>query len=96
MELILFMKNREDIWKQEIRESVNFESELNEIENIQILVCNSINLYDVLGGDKYLLGDSVNREIQNEERQIERDNQNDERRKRKMKIREMNTEDFIF
>ena len=74
MELILFMKNREDIWKQEIRESVNFESELNEIENIQILVCNSINLYDFLGGDKYLLGDSVNREIQNEERQIERDN----------------------
>ena len=96
MELILFMKNREDIWKQEIRESVNFESELNEIENIQILVCNSINLYDFLGGDKYLLGDSVNREIQNEEKQIERDNQNNERRKRKKKRRERNSEDFIF
>ena len=96
MELILFMKNREDIWKQEIRQSVNFESELNEIENIQILFCNSINLYDVLGGDKYLLGDSVNREIQNEERQIERENQNNERRKRKKKKKERNTEDFIF
>ena len=68
------MEYREDIWKREIRENVNFTRELSELNNIKIFVKNAINLYDELGGDKNLLGVEVKNEIQNEEKKLEEEN----------------------
>ncbi len=57
------MKERKDIWKIETSENANFDIEISELIEINILVENAINLYDVLGGDKILLGEEVNKEI---------------------------------
>ena len=68
------MEYREDIWKRETRENVNFTRELSELNDIKILVKNAVNLYDELGGDKNLLGEEVKNEIQNEEKKLEEEN----------------------
>ena len=68
------MEYREDIWKRETRENVNFTRELSELNDIKILVKNAVNLYDELGGDKNLLGVEVKNEIQNEEKKLEEEN----------------------
>ena len=73
-ELFNYMEYREDIWKRETRENVNFTRELSELNDIKILVKNAVNLYDELGGDKNLLGEEVKNEIQNEEKKLEEEN----------------------
>jgi hypothetical protein len=70
-ELFTYMQYREDIWKIEIRENNNFERELSELIQINILAKNAIDLYDVLGGDKILLGEEVEKEIQTKEKKME-------------------------
>ena len=65
-ELFNYMEYREDIWKRETRENVNFTRELSELNGIKIVVKNAVNLYDELGGDKNLLGEEVKNEIKNE------------------------------
>jgi hypothetical protein len=70
-ELFTYMQYREDIWKIEIRENNNFERELSELIQINILAKNAIDLYDVLGGDKILLGEEVEKEIQTKEKKKE-------------------------
>ena len=61
------MEYREDIWKRETRENVNFTRELSELNDIKILVKNAVNLYDELG-------EEVKNEIQNEEKKLEEEN----------------------
>ena len=61
------MEYREDIWKRETRENVNFTRELSELNDIKILVKNAVNLYDELG-------EEVKNEIQNEEKKLEEQN----------------------
>ena len=95
-ELFTYMKYREDIWKIEVRENDNFEKELSELIQIGILAKNAIKLYDFLGGDEFLLGEEVKKEIQNKEEKIkeekekkieeERNNNNRNRRRRNNEI----------
>jgi len=61
------MEYREDIWKRETCENVNFTRELSELNDIKILVKNAVNLYDELG-------EEVKNEIQNEEKKLEEEN----------------------
>ena len=61
------MEYREDIWKRETRENVNFTRELSELNGIKIVVKNAVNLYDELG-------EEVKNEIQNEEKKLEEEN----------------------
>ncbi len=93
-ELFLWMKERKDIWKIETRENANFDIEISELIEINILVENAVNLYDVLGGDKILLGEEVNQEIEirnkeeteeNRERTDEEINTRGNKKKRKNK-----------
>ena len=93
-ELFLWMKERKDIWKIETRENANFDIEISELIEINILVENAVNLYDVLGGDKILLGEEVNQEIEirkkeeteeNKERMDEEINTRGNKKKRKNK-----------
>ena len=88
------MKERKDIWKIETRENANFDIEISELIEINILVENAVNLYDVLGGDKILLGEEVNQEIEirkkeeteeNRERMDEEINTRGNKKKRKNK-----------
>ncbi len=88
------MKERKDIWKIETRENANFDIEISELIEMNILVENAINLYDVLGGDKILLGEEVNQEIEirnkeeteeNRERTDEEINTRGNKKKRKNK-----------
>ena len=70
-ELFQYLKNKKELWKKEIRENPNFNNVLDKLIEIQILVCNSIKLYDILGGDKDLLGEPVKEEMKNEEEKIQ-------------------------
>ena len=72
------MEYREDIWKRETRENVNFTRELSELNDIKILVKNAVNLYDELG-------EEVKNEIQNEEKKLEEEN------RKKMEEERINT-----
>ena len=54
-----------------MRENNNFEKELSELIQINILAKNAINLYDALGGDKILLGEEVKKEIQIKEKKMQ-------------------------
>ena len=95
-ELFTYMQFREDIWKKEVRENNNFERELSELIQINILAKNSIDLYEVLGGDNILLGEEVKKEIQIKENKMqeemkekeeeERTNINRGRRRRNQEI----------
>ncbi len=94
-ELFLYLQNREDIWKKEIKDNANFDEEISQLSEIKILVQHSIDFYDVLGGDKILLGDEVIKEIKNqEEKKIEEENKkkNDERINNRRTRRNRNNE----
>ena len=94
-ELFLYLQNREDIWKKEIKDNANFDEEISQLSEIKILVQHSIDFYDVLGGDKILLGDEVIKEIKNqEEKKIEEENKqkNDERINNRRSRRNRNNE----
>ena len=82
-ELFNYLQCREDIWKKEIKENANFDREMSEFIEIGIQVKNALNLYEVLGGDKSLLGEEVKKEMQIEEKKIEEEN------KQKMKNQEL-------
>ena len=91
------MKYREDIWKIEVRENDNFEKELSELIQIGILAKNAIKLYDFLGGDEFLLGEEVKKEIQNKEEKIkeEKEKKIEEERNNNRNRRRRNNE-IIF
>ena len=97
-ELFTYMQYREDIWKIEVRENNNFEREISELIKINILAKNAINLYDVLGGDKILLGEEVKKEIQIQEKKKEEENKEkiEEERNRVNRGRRRRNQDIIF
>ena len=95
-ELFTYMQYREDIWKIEVRENNNFERELSELIQIKILAKNAINLYDVLGGDKILLGEEVKKEIQIKEKKIEEENKEKIEEERNNNRRRRRNNDIIF
>ena len=92
-ELFTYMQYREDIWKIEVRENNNFDREISELIQINILAKNAVKLYDFLGGDKILLGEGVKKEIQikeeikeeekKEKMEEERNNNNRNRNRRR-------------
>ena len=84
------MEYREDIWKRETRENVNFTRELSELNDIKILVKNAVNLYDELG-------EEVKNEIQNEEKKLEEENkQKMEEERINIRGRRRRSEGIIF
>ena len=97
-ELFTFMQYREDIWKAEVRQNNNFERELSELIQINILAKNAINLYDVLGGDRILLGEEVKKEIQIKEKKIEEENKEkmEEERGNNIRARRRKNNEIIF
>ena len=98
-ELLLFLQYRGDIWKKEIRENANFEKEISELSEFKILIRHAIDLYDVLGGDKILLGEEVKKDIQNqEEKKIEEQNKQriEERINNRNRSRRNRVQETIF
>ena len=98
-ELFLYLQYREDIWKKEIKDNANFDKEISELSEFKILVQHSIDLYDVLGGDKNLLGDEVIKEMEiQEEKRIEEENKQkiEERNNNRNRSRRNRMQEVIF
>ena len=75
------MKNKKEFWKKEIIENPNFNNLLDKLIEIKILVCNSIKLYNILGGDKDFLGEPVKEEMRNEEEKKQKKEKNKKKEK---------------
>ena len=97
-ELFTYMQYREDIWKKEVRENNNFVGELSELIQINILAKNAIKLYDELGGDEFLLGEEVKKEIQIKVEKSEEENREkvEEERSNNNRRRRRNNNDIVF
>ena len=97
-ELFTYMKYREDIWKREVINNINFEREISELIQINILAKNAIKLYDALGGDEKLLGEGVKNEIQikEEKKEEEKKKAEEERNNNNRNRRRRNNNDIIF
>ena len=59
------MEYKEDIWKNEVLNSANFSPELSELSQCDIHIDNAVDLYDILGGDKILLGEKIVEKFEN-------------------------------
>jgi len=92
-ELFQYLKNKKELWKKEIRENRYFNNLLDKLIEINIFVCNSIKLYDFLGGDEILLGEPVKNEIQNEE---EKKEEKEKKKKVEKKNKKLNKKNIIF
>ncbi len=90
------MKNKKELWKKEIRENPNFNNVLDKLIEIQILVCNSIKLYDILGGDKDLLGEPVKEEMRKEEEKKQEKENEQKEGKKNIKKKKQNNNIIIF
>jgi hypothetical protein len=64
-EIFSFMEYKEDIWKNEVLNSANFSPELSELSQCDIHIDNAVDLYDILGGDKILLGEKIVEKFEN-------------------------------
>ena len=95
-ELFQYLKNKKELWKKEIRENPNFNNVLDKLIEIQILVCNSIKLYDILGGDKDLLGEPVKEEMRKEEEKKQEKENEQKEGKKNIKKKKQNNNIIIF
>ena len=59
IELFGVLLYKEDCWNREIFNYNNFEQEIEGLKTLDIRVGEILDLYDVLGGDKILLGDNI-------------------------------------
>ena len=94
-ELFSYLEYKEDIWNSEVFNNNHFSDEISQLSSLDIHVNNAINFYDVLGGDKCLLGEKIEQEVINKEiKNKEEKNKikNDQKKKKKKK----NIEDTIF
>ena len=82
--------------KEIFEDEINFKREINELIEIDIRSCNTVNLYDVLC-DINLFGEEVKKEIEIQEIKIEEENkQKDEEKNAKGTSKRNKDTEFIF
>ncbi len=82
--------------KEIFEDEINFKREINELIEIDIRSCNTVNLYDVLCGDKNLLCEEVKKEIEIQEIKIEEENKQKEEEKNAKGTSKRNKDQNLF
>ena len=70
--LFTILRYKEDCWNREISSNERFDEELENLEKFNIPVKEALNLYEKLGGDSLLLGETVKKEVQEIKKKIKR------------------------
>ena len=73
-ELFEVLKYKEDCWNIEIRRNNNFEIEIEELKKLNIKVGEAVKLYEKLGGDRILLGETIKKQVEESELEGEEEN----------------------
>ena len=88
-ELFDFLRYKEDCWNREISSSAKFDEEIEDLKKLNIQVSEALNLYERLGGDSSLLGETVKEQVYEvEEKQTNRNikRQRDKKMKGKKQV----------
>ena len=90
IELFGILHYKEDCWNKEIYTNYQFDEQIDELTKLDIKVGEILNLYEILGGDKVLLGEIVKNKVQEKEeedkKQIKKEKKKDKKKKKKKEV----------
>jgi len=88
IELFSILLFKEDCWNKEIYNNNNFEQAIEQLKTLDIRVGEILDLYDILGGDKVLLGDKIkDKEDEKEEEKNKKEKKSSTKNSKKKRIK---------